>query len=284
MRHIFLFLHLLISIYASSQDMVFVKGGTFEMGSKDGERDETIHTVTLNDYYIGRYEVTFEEYSAFCTATSREQPKDEGWGRQKRPVINVNWYDAIEYCNWLSQKKGLQIVYTIDKSKKDPNNKSRTDDYKWVVSVNWVANGYRLPTEAEWEYAARSRGKDQKWAGTSEENSLASYGNYSEVIKKDKDSYKNTAPVGSFRANDMGLFDMSGNVVEWSWDWYDPNYYSNSSNTTNPRGSNTGFERTLRGGSWFHIGPTRLSCSNRYHIDPDHSSSNIGFRISRASY
>jgi len=269
-------------------NMVFVKGGTFQMGSKDGDSDETSHTVTLSDYYIGRYEVTFQEYDAFCVATGKEKPSDQGWGRKKRPVINVHWYDALEYCNWLSKVHDLQAVYIIDKSRKNPNNTSSYDDLKWLVSINWNANGYRLPTEAEWEYAARSRGKDQKWAGTSSESSLASYGNfcdkscsYSWKTEHQDDNYANSSPVGSFRANDLGLFDMSGNVYEWCWDWYDTDYYYKSINT-NPKGSNTGSRRVRRGGSGSDR-PADLRCADRSSNSPDYRNPFIGFRLSRAA-
>jgi len=254
-------------------NMVFVKGGTFEMGSKDGDNNETPHTVTLSDYYMGRYEVTFEEYDAFCAATGKDKPDDKGWGRGKRPAIYTNWYDAIEYCNWLSQKEGYQKVYTIKGT---------------TVTANWNANGYRLPTEAEWEYAARSRGKDQKWAGTSTESSLADYGNFCDKncnknwkTEHQDDNCTNSSPVGSFRANDLGLFDMSGNVYEWCWDWYDANYYGKSTNA-NPKGPSTGADRVLQGGSWSSP-PTYLRCTKRYFGSPASIGGHIGFRLSRAA-
>lgn len=252
--------------------MVFVQGGTFQMGSKDGESDETPHSVTLSDYYIARHEVTFEEYDRFCQATGKEKPNDRGWGRGKRPAIYVSWYDAIEYCNWRSSEDRLTPVYTINKRTQDPNNKSNSDDLKWTVTINWQANGYRLPTEAEWEYAARSRGRNQKWAGTSSESQLVSFANGS----GEKDGYKNTSPVGTFKANDLGLFDMSGNVYEWCWDWYGG--YSKNPNS-NPKDSS----RVLRGGSWFNL-PAYLRCADRYSLTPDLRSNSIGFRLSRAAH
>lgn len=245
--------------------MVFVQGGTFQMGSKDGESDETRHSVTLSDYYIARHEVTFEEYDRFCQATGKEEPNDRGWGRGKRPVIAISWYDAVDYCNWLSSQQSLQKVYTINGTS---------------VTANWQANGYRLPTEAEWEYAARSRGKDHKWAGTSKETELASFGNYYEGGKKGKDSYEYTSPVGSFKTNDLGLFDMSGNVWEWCWDWYDKYYYAKSPKS-NPIGSNTGSARVLRGGSWYNS-PASLRCAYRVNDTPGNRDRYIGFRLSRA--
>lgn len=245
---------------AELDNMVFVKGGTFQMGSKDGQSGETPHAVTLSDYYMGRYEVTFEEYDAFCVATGKEKPDDRNWGRGKRPANYVSWYDAIEYCNWLSEKHTLKKVYTIIGTN---------------ITANWKANGYRLPTEAEWEYAARSRGKDEKWAGTSSESQLSSFANGFGKT----DGFEYTAPVGTFKANDLGLFDMSGNVWEWCWDWFGT--YSKSINT-NPKGSNTGTVRVIRGGS-LDYKPAYLRCTNRNYTGPDSRSGAIGFRISRAS-
>ena len=119
---------------ADLDNMVFVQRGTFQMGSNDGDSDEEpVQSVTLSDFYIARYEVTFEEFDAFCNATGKDLADDEGWGRNNRPVININWYDAVEYCNWKSEQQNLQSVYTINGKK---------------ITANWNANGYRLPTEA----------------------------------------------------------------------------------------------------------------------------------------
>ena len=248
-------------------NMVFVQGGTFQMGSKDGSSDEKpVHSVTVSDFYIARHEVTFEEFDAFCNATGKDLADDENWGRDTRPVINVSWYDAVEYCNWKSEQQRLQPVYTINGEN---------------ITANWNANGYRLPTEAEWEFAARSRGKNEKWAGTSSESQLADYGNYYEGDNKGKDGYKYTAPVGSFSENNLGLFDMSGNVWEWCWDWKDAGYYAESKNSTNPKGPNNGSNRVQRGGSWNGT-PSYLRCANRSRGNPSYRGSDIGFRLSRA--
>ena len=189
----------------------------------------------------------------------------------KHPIVGINWNNAVAYCNWLSKKRGLTPVYTI-------NGES--------VTTNWQANGYRLPTEAEWEFAARSRGKNEKWAGTSSESDLSKYGNfcdenctYSWKSENQNDGYINTAPVGSFQANDSGLYDMSGNVWEWCWDWYDNQYYSKSTNT-NPKGTDTGAHRVMRGGSW-HYSAADLRCASRYGSSPDNRRGNFGFRLSR---
>lgn len=222
------------------------------MGDNENDWEKPVHWVTLSDFYMSAYCVTFEEYDAFCKATGREKPNDNVWGRGNRPVINVNWYDAVEYCNWLSKIERRQPVYTIDKSHKDSTNTNNYDYHKWIIIPDWNANGYRLPTEAEWEYAAR------------EEGNKVRFGNGQNILRPTeanfnaKDEYKKpyseageyramTVTVDSFRANALGLYNMSGNVWEWCWDWlgaYD------KSTIRNPRGPETGSNRVLRGGSW----------------------------------
>ena len=261
-------------------NMVFIKGGSFQMGSedKDAEDDEKpVHKVTVDDFYMGRFEVTFAEFDAFCDAIGKEYPDDEGWGRGKRPMINVSWYDAVEYCNWLSEQHGLTPVYTISKNKMDPSNLNESFNVNWLVFVNWQADGYRLPTEAEWEYAARSTGRNDKWAGTSSRGKLATCGNYI----GNKDGYEYTAPVGSFDSNASGLYDMSGNVSEWCWDWNNKDYYSKSKNAVDPKGSKSGLYRVLRDGSWGNS-TASLRCTNRGYGSPSLRDDFIGFRLSRA--
>lgn len=200
--------------------MVAVKGGSFEMGCDDGAtmqkgspcqaNEFPQHKVTLSDYYIGKYEVTFDEYDRFCDDTNRKKPDDNGWGRGKRPVINVSWDDANAYCKWLSQKTG---------------------------------RNYRLPTEAEWEYAARGgkKGENYMYSGNPE---VSPIGWYSENSKY------GTSVVGAKKANELGIYDMTGNVNEWCDDFYDPYYYQNSPEY-NPTGPYNGKEKVSRGGSWY---------------------------------
>lgn len=190
-------------------EMVFVAGGSFQMGRNKYSSEQPVHTVRLSSYSIGKYEVTFDEYDAFCTATGRSKPRDQGWGRGKRPVIMVSWHDAVAYCSWLSDKTG------------------RT---------------YRLPTEAEWEYAARggNSGGNTEFSGSGSIGSVAWY------IDNSGDK---THPVGQKSPNELGLYDMCGNVEEWCSDWYGADYYANSP-VSNPKGPSSGGDRVLRGGSW----------------------------------
>ncbi len=234
------------------RNMVLVRGGTFEMGDvfddNHYENEKPVHQVTLSDFYMAACCVTFDEYDAFCVATQRQKPYERDW---EMPVINITWYDAVAYCNWLSVQDGRQPVYTIDKSRQDPNNENKDDDVKWIVTPNWQANGYRLPTEAEWEYAAREGGKKVRFGNgqnilkATESSFNASSHNkepYSEVGK-----YHRTVPTDSFKPNSLGLYNMSGNVWEWCWDWFDWNYYQKSP-ANRPRGPENGSNRVLRGG------------------------------------
>ncbi len=265
-------------------NMVRVRGGTFTMGDMfaEGGSDELpTHSVTVDEFLMGKTEVTFDEFDAFCTATGREKPSDAGWGRGTRPVINVDWYDAVEYCNWLSQRQGLNVAYTIDKSREDPNNSGTYDSKKWTVSTNWNANGYRLPTEAEWEYAAREAGKKIRFgngkdiADPAQINFDGSASNYSVV----GEFRGETVPVGEIAgaANNLGLRHMSGNVWEWCNDWYDG---YNSSPSKDPKGADSGGVRVLRGGSWYYY-PGYVRCAVRVRSDPGGRGAFVGFRVAR---
>ncbi len=248
--------------------MVLIPGGTFQMGNVMGDKeyeDEMVHTVTLSAFQIGAYEVTFEEYDAFCDATGREKPDDGGWGRGRRPVINVSWEDAIAYCNWLSTQHGYQPVYSINGG----NSTARRE-----------ANGYRLPTEAEWEYAAREGGKRVRFGNgkdIADPKEINFHGG--ELFKKSYSvigEYRGrTVNVGSFAPNALGLYDMSGNVWEWCQDWYGD--YPSSAQT-NPRGPDRASHRVYRGGSWSY---SAQFCrpSNRSYYTPSSRYNALGFRL-----
>ncbi|MBL7774375.1 MAG: formylglycine-generating enzyme family protein, partial [Saprospiraceae bacterium] len=253
-----------------NDNMVLIQGGIFQMGSADGSEDEQpVHSVTVSDFYLGRFEVTVAEFKAFIDATNYRTDADkEGksyvytdtWKEQNgvnwkydtrgnlrpsseynHPVLHVSWNDAMEYCKWLSQKTGKT---------------------------------YRLPTEAEWEYAAGGGANSRtKWAGTSDENSLKRYGN----ATGNQDGYALTAPVGSLQANALGLYDMSGNVWEWCFDWYGT-YPSGAQ--MNPSGPASGSGRVIRGGSWDFY-PQSCRVAYRYDHAPANRYSSIGFRLAR---
>jgi formylglycine-generating enzyme required for sulfatase activity len=271
------------SATSAPDNFISIPGDTFLMGDQfdDGESDEKpLHNVILSDFYLGRTEVTNADFVEFLNAEGNQKQGDTEWyemesryakiagspgsyfvesGYENHPVVVVSWYGAVGYCNWRSRADGLTPAYRM---------------YGTTITTNWSANGYRLPTEAEWEYAARSKGSKEKWAGTSTEYALFSYANYS----GDKDGYSGAAAVGSLQANSLGLSDMSGNVWEWCWDWYGS--YS-SSTQTNPNGSDSGSDRVLRGGSW-SLSPAYLRCSDRSFNSPALRSLNVGFRLARA--
>lgn len=254
--------------------MILVPAGTFEMGDTDyvGEKDEyPVRTVSVPAFYISVYELTFTEYDIFCKETWGNLPEDYGWGRELRPVINVSWYDAIAYCNWRSKKEGLEPCYTIDRTKKDVQNLNILDDQRWVVSCNFKANGYRLPTEAEWEYAARG-------AGNALQRNRANVDTIGWFIGN---AITKTRAVGNKRPNSIGIYDMSGNVWEWCWDWYAATYVGLETN--HPKGPDSGIMRIARGGSW-EDAPQELRVANRQGFTPSlRNYRNIGFRLVRTA-
>lgn len=224
--------------------MVSVSGGPYQQGDLHGlesQDEQPVRPVTIKPFAIGKYEVTFQEYDRYLELTGGRLPSDQSWGRDKRPVINVSWDDAVAYAKWLSQATGKY---------------------------------YRLPTESEWEYAARSGGKDEVWAGTSDESDLKNYA----VFRTDR-----TEPVGEPRkANGFGLYDMSGNVWEWTDDCWHENYRgapTDGSAWLEENGGDCGL-RVLRGGSWYN-GPGSLRASDRYSFTTGYRSYTLGFRLAQ---
>ena len=238
------------------QNMVYVEGGTFLMGSERYDNEKPVHEVKVSSFYMGKYEVTQEEYQDVMGSNPSLNLKNN-----RLPVECVTWYDAVEYCNRLSKKEGLTPCY------------SGSGDN---ITCNWNANGYRLPTEAEWEYAARGgiNKDDYIYSGSNDINEVAWY---------EGNSGRKTHDVGIKKANSLGIYDMSGNVWEWCWDCYYEAYYSESPRN-NPTGTSARYYRVCvyRGGSWRSKSGSCAVSYRKYGI-PSSRDVNRGFRVVRAN-
>jgi formylglycine-generating enzyme required for sulfatase activity len=222
--------------------MIFIPPGEFQMGSDTGNNNEKpCRSVYLDGYWIGKYEVSFDQYDSFCEDQGVSKPEDDGWGRDRNPVINVSWNDTMTYCRWLTERIGFD---------------------------------FKLPTEAQWEKAARGTdGRTYPWGNSSPANNKA---NFSE---RGANLSKHSTPIGSYPegSSPFGLLDMAGNVYEWCLDWYSP-ADSSSSNKKNPHGPKRGTYRVLRGGSWYGSSHC-LKTTFRTSAKPDSRYFHIGFRI-----
>jgi formylglycine-generating enzyme required for sulfatase activity len=238
--------------------MALVEGGSFQMGSSSGYGiEEPVHEVTVSSFYMGKYEVTQKEWVELMGSNPSNFKGD------KLPVEMVSWHEAIEYCNKRSLKEGLIPAY-----------RGGRDD----VTCDFNATGYRLPTEAEWEYAARGGNKDYisyEYAGGNSVDAVAWY---------DGNSGNRTHPAGTKRPNSLGLYDMSGNVWEWCWDWY--GRYSGGSQTdpTGPSYNNNAMgtpPRVARGGGWTDAAVRSVL---RFGSTPSGRYSFWGFRVVRSQF
>jgi len=235
----------LSNLFANAQnflELVTVEGGTFTMGDEWGlgEDDDATHKVTLSTFEISKTEVTVQQYRIYCNATGTSMPKEPSWGfsNKNNPIVNISWNDAMDYTRWLSKKLNKSI---------------------------------RLPYEAEWEYAARGgiKSKGYKYSGA---QTIANTG-----CCYDANSNGKVHPVASKEPNELGLYDMSGNVWEWCMDSYGKDYYDKSPEN-NPKGPTSGESKIMRGGSWNYRG-TGCRVAYRFKCKAVCSYDDIGFRV-----
>ncbi len=239
-------------------ELVVIPAGGFTMGSPPQEKgrynDERQRPVRIaRSFAIGKYEVMFHEYDRFAAATGRALPNDQGWGRGRRPVVNVGWQDARDYAEWLSQQTGHR---------------------------------YRLPTEAEWEYAARAGAGASRYWGDDPDQGCA-YANAADLDGKQmfvgwtamkcRDGHVYTAPAGSYRSNDFGLHDMLGNVLEWTCSLYAPDFEAAVQTCEEPAPDR---QFVVRGGSW-NDEPRNVRLADRHRNRPDFRDYFLGFRLVR---
>jgi formylglycine-generating enzyme required for sulfatase activity len=273
MKTLFLFSFVLLAAGSAMaqnrfpDDFVLITGGTFTMGSPASEpergTDETQHRVTAGDFYIAKSSVTQREYSQLMGSNPSEFSGDN------LPVENVSWFDAVRFCNARSTREGLTPAYAINGE---------------TVTWNRSANSYRLPTEAEWEYACRAGTTTPFNIGNNitdrEANCYNNYGyNNNSSGRVTGGCRGRTTPINSYRANSWGLFDMHGNVADWCWDWYGE---YGASAQANPAGPATGTLKVNRGGGWNDF-PKHIRSAYRAAMPPGNDSFNLGFRLVRNS-
>jgi formylglycine-generating enzyme required for sulfatase activity len=272
--------------------MAPVPGGGFTMGDTlDGEPDAVPTSTTVTGFYMDTNLVSFGQWLSVCYYATNNGYSFNNPGATKaanHPVQTVDWYDCVKWCNARSQQAGLTPVYYTDAAWTQIYTNGETDG----VYPNWNANGYRLPTEAEWEKAARGGVSGQRfpWGNTIDWNhanyasfwigtppvpvylyDLAPQMGYDPAFNDGVVPY--TSPVGSFPANGYGLRDMAGNVQEWCWDWYGAPYAGG----TDPRGPASGTKRVLRGGLWFQYA-SLCRCPNRSNVAPVNRDNGTGLR------
>ncbi|MEI6676408.1 MAG: SUMF1/EgtB/PvdO family nonheme iron enzyme [Verrucomicrobiota bacterium] len=269
-----------------------IPAGSFQMGNAmvaDNDiSDAPIRTVTLSAFYLAQNLVTWGDWSTVRTWGLTHGYTDLAAGAGKatnHPVQTITWHNAVKWCNARSEKDGLTPCYTVS------GVAYRTGSSDLAV-CNWAANGYRLPTEAEVEKAARGglSGKRFPWGDTISQSQANYYGSTSSyTYDLGPNGYNSigsiggtspaTSPVGSFAANGYGLYDMAGNLWEWCWDWYGT-YAAGAQ--TDPRGVTSGSGRVLRGGDWDY-GAFSCRVAYRYYGNPSGSGNGIGFRVARSS-
>jgi formylglycine-generating enzyme required for sulfatase activity len=264
-------------------DMIFIQGDEFDMGRNANDADDfdPQHKVNLKSFFIDRTEVTNEKYLSFGGLSDPGFINDSRFNRDDRPVVGVSWFDAIKYCNARSLSEGLAVAYDETTGELLDGSGNKTTDVSQV-------KGYRLPTEAEWEFAARGTDKrEYPWGGDAPGESNKKANGYFGSLGSG-DGYQYTSPVGDYTKGDspFGVKDMAGNAYEWVNDWYSKKFYLNSP-LDNPVGPSVGGSKVIRGGSWynhtiFENDTAKLANSlktySRLYSTPENKSNYIGFR------
>jgi sulfatase modifying factor 1 len=282
-----------------SSDMVLIPAGSFVMGACTNVGQESWpesvpqHSVTINAFFMDKYEVTSDLWRDVYTWATNKGYAFANVGSAKtnnHPVQTVNWYDCVTWCNARSERDGFTPCYTNENGTVYTNSMGNS----FIGGCNWEAGGYRLPTEAEWEKAARGGVANRRFPWNDADtiqHARANYNAHTESIAYDTSpttgfhpssgTWPHTMAAGSFAANGYGLYDMAGNVYEWCWDWFDAGYYSTPSATNqNPSGPTTGTYRVLRGGAAaVGCNALRVSCRGGYY--PDYVTVSYGFRCAR---
>jgi len=241
---------------STGMELVFIKGGCYEMGDSVGDGDPNerpAHEVCISDFYIGKYEVTNAQFKKFRPQHSSSNYEGLNLDEDRQPAVNVSWEDAVDFARWLSDKTGQK---------------------------------YRLPTEAEWEYAARAATKTSRFWGNNPDDACQ-YANVGDMTAKKRwprwtaffcdDGYVVASPVGSFKPNGFGLYDMLGNAWEWCEDVYDSRAYVKLPQN-NPVYEGSGEYRVVRGGGWSN-GPMGIRISHRVGLTPTFGHHALGLRL-----
>lgn len=259
-----LFLCSFYGLNSVKPEMVHVEGGSFKMTPRENAVDlktkkKIVYDVKVSTFEISKFEVTVADWRTYAEDTKTNMPQKPSWGwNDEFPITNITWIDAVKYCNWLSKTNGLQAAY-------------KKVDGKY--ECDFTANGFRLPSQAEWEFAAKggTKSKNFAYSGSDDLEMIAWYA---------ANSRKSPQKKGTKLANELGIYDMSGNVWEWCWDYYSPIYHK-VEKRDNPTGPERGDKRCVRGGSWDSSKLNYLKPSNQLSWDPNTTNDFFGFRVVR---